>query len=242
MSESTDLEYSESTRRCTAAKVKAKLKFWRSPPDQPKWARPALLVIAASAAVSYSWGINNFPLEPFYAAAARSMGSSWRDFFFGAVDPAGTVTVDKLPGAFWVQALVVRVFGFHYWCVAVPQVLAGVLTVLVLFRVARRLSGPGTALVAVLILAASPVTALLNRGNVSDSLLALLTVLAADGRLSQFFIPISPAGNDPRLIWVRHHCLRVSKQKYGPGVQFGLLTCAPSKSASVVAASGVVKT
>ena len=87
--------------------------------------------------------MGNFPLESFYGAAVRSMGSNWKDFFFGAVDPAGTVSLDKLPGAFWVQALSVRVFGFHYWAVVLPQVVAGVLTVLVLYRAVRRLAGPG---------------------------------------------------------------------------------------------------
>jgi 4-amino-4-deoxy-L-arabinose transferase-like glycosyltransferase len=132
------------------------------------------------ATLSYAWGVSNFPLESLYAATARSMGSSWRDFFFGAVDPNGTATLDKLPGAFWVQALAVRVFGFHYWVVAMPQVVAGALTVLVLYRVVRVLTGPKAGLVAAFIMAASPVTALVNRGNVSDSLLVLLTVLAAD--------------------------------------------------------------
>ncbi len=108
------------------------------------------------------------------------MGGNWKDFFFGAFDPAGTVTLDKLPGAIWLQALSVRVFGFDYWAVALPQVIAGVLTVLVLYRAVRRVAGPKAGIVAALVLAASPVNALLNRGNVSDSMLVLLTVLAAD--------------------------------------------------------------
>jgi 4-amino-4-deoxy-L-arabinose transferase-like glycosyltransferase len=124
--------------------------------------------------------MGNFPLEPFYAAAARSMGTNWKDFLFGAFDPAGTVTLDKLPGAIWLQALAVRLFGFHYWAVALPQVIAGILTVLVLYRVVRRLAGAKAGVIAALIVAASPVNALLNRGNVSDSMLVLLTVLAAD--------------------------------------------------------------
>ena len=160
--------------------LRTKLKFWSSPVDQPAWARPILVTITALATLSYSWGISNFPLESLYAAAARSMGSSWKDFFFGAVDPSGTVTLDKLPGAFWIQALAVRVFGFHYWVVAMPQVVAGALTVIVLYRVMRTLAGPKAGLVAALVMAASPVTALVNRGNVSDSILVLLTVLAAD--------------------------------------------------------------
>jgi len=63
-----------------------------------------------------------------YGAAARSMSQSWHDFIFGAFDPAGTVTIDKLPGDLWVQALSLRVFGFHIWALVLPQVVEGVLT------------------------------------------------------------------------------------------------------------------
>jgi 4-amino-4-deoxy-L-arabinose transferase-like glycosyltransferase len=119
-------------------------------------------------------------VEPFYGAAARSMSESWHDFIFGAFDPAGTVTVDKLPGALWVQALSLRLFGFHIWALVLPQVVEGVLTILVLYRAVRRLAGPAAGLAAAAVLAVTPVTVLLSRGNVSDSLLILLLVLAAD--------------------------------------------------------------
>ena len=153
---------------------------WRSPADQPVWARPALLAIAVVAAVAYGWGMAGASVEPFYGAAARSMSESWHDFIFGAFDPAGTVTVDKLPGALWVQALSLRVFGFHIWALVLPQVVEGVLTILVLYRAVRRLAGPVAGLTAAVVLAVTPVTVLLNRGNISDSLLILLLVLAAD--------------------------------------------------------------
>jgi 4-amino-4-deoxy-L-arabinose transferase-like glycosyltransferase len=153
---------------------------WRSPADQPAWARPALLAVAAVAAVAYAWGMAGASVESFYGAAARSMSESWHDFLFGAFDPAGTVTVDKLPGALWVQALSLRVFGFHIWALVLPQVVEGVLTVLVLYRAVRRLAGPAAGLTAAAVLAATPITVLLGRGNVSDSLLILLLVLAAD--------------------------------------------------------------
>src|SRR5579863_5899498 len=153
---------------------------WRSPADQPAWARPALLAIAAAAAVAYGWGMAGASVESFYGAAARSMSQSWHDFFFAAFDPAGTVTVDKLPGALWVQALSLRFFGFHIWALVLPQVVEGVLTILVLYRAVRRLAGPVAGLAAAAVLAVTPITLLLSRGNVSDSLLILLLVLAAD--------------------------------------------------------------
>ncbi len=153
---------------------------WRSPVDQPGWARPALLGIAAVAVFAYGWGMAGASVEPFYGAAARSMSESWHDFIFGAFDPAGTITVDKLPGALWVQALSLRVFGFHSWALVLPQVIEGVLTILVLYRAVRRLAGPTAGLTAAAVPAVTPITVLPGRGNVSDSLLILLLVLAAD--------------------------------------------------------------
>jgi hypothetical protein len=106
-----------------------------SPPAPPRHRRPgttlvknspwvprfALIAIAALAGLSYAWALNRDPLEPYYAASVRSMSMSWHDFFFGAFDPAGTITLDKLPGAFWVQALAVRAFGVHTWAIVLPQ-------------------------------------------------------------------------------------------------------------------------
>ncbi len=155
-------------------------RIWRSPAGQPAWARPSLLAIAVLAGLSYVWGADSAVLEPFYGAAARSMSTSWHDFLFGAFDPLGTVTVDKLPGALWPQALLLRVAGFHVWAVVLPQALEGVVTILVLYRAVRRLAGPVAGIAAAAVLAVTPVTVALSRGNVSDSLLIMLTVLAAD--------------------------------------------------------------
>jgi 4-amino-4-deoxy-L-arabinose transferase-like glycosyltransferase len=52
--------------------------------------------------------------------------------------------------------------------------------VLVLYRAVRRLAGPAAGLIAALVLAVSPATVALDRENISDSLLILLLVLAAD--------------------------------------------------------------
>ena len=142
--------------------------------------RGTLLLIAALAGLSYGWASSQDVLEFYYAAAVRSMSVSWHNFIFGGFDPTGTVSLDKLPGAFWLQALAVRAFGFHTWAIILPQVVEGVLTVLVLYRAVSRLAGPAAGLIAAVIVAASPATVALNRGNISDSLMILLLVLAAD--------------------------------------------------------------
>ena len=163
--------------------VRSPLFFWTSPADQPKWARPSLLAIAVVAVVLYSWRTGPY-LETYYAAAVRSMSMSWRDFFFGAFDPAGTISLDKLPGAFWVQALSVRVFGLHTWSIVLPQVIEGVLSILVLFRIMRRLCGTAAGLLAAFLLAVSPANVALDRGNIADTLMILLLLLAADSLVS----------------------------------------------------------
>jgi len=124
-----------------------RLAFWRSPARQPRWARPILLAIAAVATFSYAWRSSRpVNIEIYYAAAARSMAMSFRNFVFAAFDPAGTITTDKLPGAFWLQALSVRLFGAHTWALVLPQVIEGMLTVLVLYRAVRRVAGAGARL------------------------------------------------------------------------------------------------
>jgi hypothetical protein len=65
-----------------------------------KW-RAALALVALVTAASYAWAISADPLEGYYAAAVRSMSMSWHDFIYGAFDPAGTITLDKLPGDGW---------------------------------------------------------------------------------------------------------------------------------------------
>lgn len=153
---------------------------WRSPSDQPRWARPALLGITVLAALAYASNLGGQQPELFYAAAVRSMAHSWRDFMFGAFDPLGTVTVDKLPGALWVQALSMRLFGLHLWAINLPQAVEGALTVPFLYRAVRRLCGPRAAICAAFIGAVTPAVVALDRGNVSDSLLILMLVVALD--------------------------------------------------------------
>ena len=78
---------------------------------------------------SYAWRATRpVNIEIYYAAAVRSMSMSLSNFFFGAFDPAGTMTTDKLPGAFWLQAISAGVFGVHNWALVLPQVVEGTLT------------------------------------------------------------------------------------------------------------------
>ncbi|MER6569933.1 glycosyltransferase family 39 protein [Streptomyces sp. NPDC001093] len=149
------------------------------PEDAPRWERPALAAVLAVATVLYSWGIGHAALHPFYGAAIRSMADSWRAFFFGGLDASGSITIDKLPGAFWPDAVCVWLFGPHTWAAALPQVAEGVLTVWLLHRIVRAWAGPFAALVAALTLTLTPVTVVLARATIPDTALTLLLVAAA---------------------------------------------------------------
>ncbi|GAA1985558.1 hypothetical protein GCM10009738_76450 [Kitasatospora viridis] len=153
---------------------------WRSPGDQPAWARPLLLVIAAFATALYSWNITTSGYALFYSNSVRSMGVSWKAWLFGAMDPGATITLDKIPGAFAVQALSVRLFGFHQWSVTLPQVIEGVVAVLVLYRVVRRWAGPAAGLVAAALFTLTPVVASMFAHSMEDGALTCCLVLAAD--------------------------------------------------------------
>jgi len=154
--------------------------IWLSPADQPAWARPLLLAIAGLAAVLYAWNLDRAGLAPYYAVAVKSMSESWRAFIYGAYDPAATITIDKLAGSFLPQALSVRVFGFHPWSMALPQVLEGVVAVLVLYRAVRQWAGVVSALLAALLFALTPIAASVFGHSMEDGALVLCLVLAAD--------------------------------------------------------------
>jgi len=153
---------------------------WRSPDGQPPWARPALLGIAALAAALFAWNIVDAGLAPFYSVAVKSMSVSWKAFFYGALDPRATITIDKLAGSFAPQALSARIFGYHAWSLALPQVIEGVIATLAMYRVVRRWAGPVPGLLAAGIFALTPIAASMFGHSMEDGLLTMCLVLAAD--------------------------------------------------------------
>lgn len=114
----------------------------------------------------------------YYAATVKSMGSNWKAFFFASFDPAGFVTVDKPPLGFWLQVLSTKILGFTPFAVFLPQALAGVLSVLLVYWLVRRVFGPVAGVIAALALALSPISVVTNRNNTIDSTLMLVLLLA----------------------------------------------------------------
>ncbi|MBA2678859.1 MAG: glycosyltransferase family 39 protein, partial [Ktedonobacteraceae bacterium] len=115
----------------------------------------------------------------YYAAAVKSMLTSWHNFFFVSFDPGGFVTVDKPPLALWIQAASAKIFGFSGFSLLLPQALAGILSVYVLYRLVRRTFGPAAGLLAALALVLTPISVVMNRDNNMDTLLVLTLLLGA---------------------------------------------------------------
>ncbi len=115
----------------------------------------------------------------YYSAAVISMTQSWKNFFFGSFDPAGFITVDKPPAAIWVQAASARLFGVNSWSLLLPQAMAGLFTVALLWDVVRRRFGELAGIVAAVVLATTPIVAATARVNLPDAPLVLVLVASA---------------------------------------------------------------
>ncbi len=116
--------------------------------------------------------------DPFYDGAVRSMGLSWHNFFFGAVEPSGAVAIDKPPLDLWLQVASAKLFGFGQTALKLPQALAGTLAVPLLFFAVRPVFGVRAGLAAALALAVLPIEVITARSDTMDAVMMALTVLA----------------------------------------------------------------
>jgi 4-amino-4-deoxy-L-arabinose transferase-like glycosyltransferase len=149
------------------------------PTEATWWLFPGLqAAVLLLAAVLRLWRLeqNGYDNE-YYAAAVRSMSGAWHNFVYVAFDPAGFVSVDKPPVAFWLQVASVKVLGFHGLAVLLPQVLAGVAAVALVLHLVRRQFGPGAGVLAALFLALTPVSVAVDRSNNAESSLVLVILL-----------------------------------------------------------------
>ena len=138
----------------------------------------ALIALTAVALALRFAAFSGVPANPYYDAAVRSMGLSWHNFFFGAYEPGGQVSIDKTPVDLWLQVLSVKVLGFSSVALRVPEALAGALAVPLLYDLVRRLFGRGAGLAAAAALAVLPVAVLTARSDTMDSVMMALLVAA----------------------------------------------------------------
>jgi 4-amino-4-deoxy-L-arabinose transferase-like glycosyltransferase len=152
----------------------------RGKADEAVWVRPAFIGVLALAAVLYIWNLTvSGYANTYYSAAALAGSQSWSAWFFGSFDAANYITVDKPPVGTMLMGLSVRIFGLSPWSILLPEALAGVATVGVLFLAVKRSFGPAAATIAAIAMALTPAAVMIFRFNNPDALLTLLFVLSA---------------------------------------------------------------
>ncbi|MFJ2090401.1 ArnT family glycosyltransferase [Streptomyces sp. NPDC087901] len=150
-------------------------RVWRGRPEDPRWARPAFLAMLLVITLAYLWNLSaSGYANSFYSAAVQAGSQSWKAFFFGSLDSANAITVDKPPATLWPMALSVRIFGLSSWAILAPQVLMAAATAGVLYASVRRRFSAAAGLITMAVFALTPVAALMFRFNNPDALLALL--------------------------------------------------------------------
>jgi 4-amino-4-deoxy-L-arabinose transferase-like glycosyltransferase len=122
--------------------------------------------------------IGRAPLNPFYDAAVRSMSLSWHNFFFGALEPSASVSIDKPPVDLWLQVASTKLVGFSATGLLLPEALFGTAAVPLLFAAVRRIWSTPAGIAAALALALMPIEVITSRSDTMDGVMMALTVLA----------------------------------------------------------------
>ena len=137
-----------------------------------KWTLPVLLALTGAL---YLFGaLHNGMANSYYAAAVQAASQDWTAWLFGSLDAANYVSVDKLPLATMVMGLSARLFGFSSFSMLLPSVLVGVGSVWLVYAAVKRQFGFMSAVIAGVVLAFTPVAALMFGFNNPDAILTLM--------------------------------------------------------------------
>jgi len=107
------------------------------------------------------------------------MLQSWDNFFFAAAEPGGSVTVDKPPLGLWIEALSASIFGVNGFAVSLPNILAGVFSIPVLFHLVKKYFGSLAGITSGAIYTITPIVLAADRNNTIDGMLVFTLLLAA---------------------------------------------------------------
>jgi 4-amino-4-deoxy-L-arabinose transferase-like glycosyltransferase len=201
-------------------------------------------ILAGSAVLNINRLAQNGYANTYYSAAVKSMLGSLHNFFFVAYDPGGLVSVDKPPLALWVQTLSAKVLGLGPMSVLLPNAIAGVLAVAVLYRIVARRFGTVAGLLSAAALAGFPSLVAVARDNNPDAILVLLMVLACGAALTAV-----ETGRLRSLVWcavligLAFNTKMLAAYLVVPGIAVAYLVCAPGsvrRRLGHLAAAGLV--
>src|SRR3954463_2682437 len=137
----------------------------RSLASSPPWPGLALAAILVLSAFLNLYGLTSEGYaNTYYAAGVKNMLTSWHNFFFVSFD-AGFVSVDKPPLGLWIQAASAYLLGFRGLSLLLPQALAGILCVALIYYLVRSTFGEVAGLIAALALTVTPISVATSRNN-----------------------------------------------------------------------------
>jgi 4-amino-4-deoxy-L-arabinose transferase-like glycosyltransferase len=136
--------------------------------------------------------------------------------------------IDKPPLGLWLQASSAKLFGFTPLSLLLPEAIAGVLAVLVLYLIVARRFGPLAGLASALALSVFPSFVAVSRDNNLDALLIVLMVLACGtglravetGRLRHLLLAAVIVG-------LAFNTKTLAAYLIVPGLAVAYLVCAP---------------
>jgi 4-amino-4-deoxy-L-arabinose transferase-like glycosyltransferase len=209
-------------------------------------AHPALRHLALAPVLALSAVLNVHRLSQngyaniFYSGGVRSMLRSLHNFVFVSFDSGGLVMVDKPPLGLWLQAASAKLFGFSPLSLLLPEAIAGVLTVALLYYVLARRFGWLAALVGALALAVFPSFVAVSRDNAVDPLLILLMTLACAAGLwavesGRWRALLCSAG----LVGLAFNTKTLAAYLVVPGIALAYAVCAPGSPVRRIAQLGV---
>lgn len=114
----------------------------------------------------------------YYTAGVTSMIQSWHNFFFVAYDPGGFISIDKPPLGLWLQAISAKIFGVNSFSVLLPEILGGVISVFLLYKILKKAVRWQTAALGALFLAITPIFVVTTRTNTPDMVMIPLLLWA----------------------------------------------------------------
>lgn len=158
--------------------MRKRLISWRSRYLAEKSFTIPLTALVISTALMTMWKLKDVTRSEYYAEIPMSMSKSMSNFFFGVLDPSGTVTLDKIPGSYWVPAIFVKIFGFSTWAITAPNALATVAFVVVVALTGRRIFNDTTGIIAGAVAAFTPIVIAVSRSNQPQSFFLLTLSLA----------------------------------------------------------------
>lgn len=141
--------------------------------------RVSLTVLLLGSAFIYLFQLAQGQRSEYYAAIPQSMSQNLSNFWFGAIDPGGTVSLDKIPGSYWVPAIFVKVFGFSTWAIEAPNALATIVFVWFVALSGKRLISRSAGLAAGALAAFTPIVAAVARSNQPQSMFLMCLAIAS---------------------------------------------------------------